>query len=347
MSDTDDTDVLVLIPHDFFTVSSSEDEHLAPPTAPPKFYSPSLRAMSENQEQIPPKKPSSLHDLPSPYKLGDNFPKHTQESYRSPSKPEYTPQKSFRYSPSKGHHFKPSSEYTSSESQDNNLLQNNYLSSPRYNSADQTKGAIPKSGILATYDSTSPSARFRRSTSDLPNLSERQDINQSANTNGGQRQRSLTGEILLSGLQINDPSTQEQGVSNNITQSEVRNSDLVHQNDHRNGINPPNNYVNPENPDGLNKTFPIPAESKEDPKSVPYTGTRVESPHVCGDNIGSIPDLGFGIREFLSSLKPSVPQSSHNYQTSHTPRNQVHEEPCTKRYFSPLGGEATPSGLSG
>ncbi|KAF4518880.1 hypothetical protein B566_EDAN006731 [Ephemera danica] len=257
--------------------------------------------------------PNIPTSLTSPLKNGDNTinnPKRPIDysSFRSPSKSDYTPPKSFQPSPSsKGLYSK-----------------DQFQDSPRFH---QSGGVIPKSGILSTCDTSSPTSRLRRSTSDLPTMPDgsRMDLSMQGNN---QRQRSLTGEIILSGFEARE--------------NHSAGGETVQRN-HDQAPKPPSAYRNPEQPEydtesqlhGTPKETAKPKEADKTPQ--PYIGENQNLPFVCGDNIGSIPDLGFGLREFLASLKPSHPQSRK------TPTEPVHEDPCVKKNFYSLGGEASTS----
>ncbi|XP_059487495.1 golgin subfamily A member 5 [Neocloeon triangulifer] len=68
-------------------------------------------------------------------------------------------------------------------------------------------------------------------------------------------------------------------------------------------------------------------------------------PYVCGDNIGSVPDLGFGLRAFLASLGPPQHHCKTHSQDSPS-RLPVHEDPCTKKYYYSVGGSENASALA-
>jgi len=76
---------------------------------------------------------------------------------------------------------------------------------------------------------------------------------------------------------------------------------------------------------------------REEPRESTSPQTR---PYVCGDNIGSVPDLGFGLRAFLASLGPPQHHSaSHNLMDTPS-KLPVNEDPCVKKYYYSTGDAA-------
>ncbi|XP_065349525.1 centrosomal protein of 290 kDa isoform X2 [Cloeon dipterum] len=72
----------------------------------------------------------------------------------------------------------------------------------------------------------------------------------------------------------------------------------------------------------------------ESQKDVP--GEVASPPYACGDNIGAVPDLGFGLRAFLATLGP--PHNQHHSKSQDSPsRVPVLEEPFAKKYYFPVG----------
>lgn len=72
----------------------------------------------------------------------------------------------------------------------------------------------------------------------------------------------------------------------------------------------------------------------------PRESTSPQShPYLCGDNIGSVPDLGFGLRAFLATLGP--PQHNGKNHNLETPSKlPINEDPCIKKYYYSTGGTA-------
>ncbi|CAB3382680.1 Hypothetical predicted protein [Cloeon dipterum] len=72
----------------------------------------------------------------------------------------------------------------------------------------------------------------------------------------------------------------------------------------------------------------------ESQKDVP--GEVASPQYACGDNIGAVPDLGFGLRAFLATLGP--PHNQHHSKSQDSPsRVPVLEEPFAKKYYFPVG----------
>lgn len=83
----------------------------------------------------------------------------------------------------------------------------------------------------------------------------------------------------------------------------------------------------------MRDTTPKRDESFTLKREEPMESTSPQShPYICGDNIGSVPDLGFGLRAFLASLGP--PQNHGKNHNLDTPSKlPINEEPCIKKYY--------------